>query len=211
MKQQCCLAVILIGSALAQVNADKLLKAVTRTKDMIITSSSDATKAGEAVLRSGGTAVDAMIAAQAVMGLVRPQDSGIGGGAFAIYYDADTAQIKTFDGRETSPAAATEDRFQGMNFVKAWQSGLSVGVPGVPRLLEVMHDKYGKKEWSGLFQDAVDLAENGFKFHPTVSMYIEMMYGMFGFSCVGEDVLFFRDPTAKNYFVSEDCTAPVSD
>lgn len=177
---------------------------------MIITSSNDATLAGEAVLRSGGTAVDAMIAAQTVLGLVRPQDSGIGGGAFAVYYDASTGTTTAFDGRETAPAAANEDRFLGMDFVNAWQSGLSVGVPGVPRLMQVMHEKYGKSSWADLFQCAIDLAENGFEFHPSVSIYLEMMYGMFGFECSGDGALLFRDDTARHYFVYPNCTAPVS-
>lgn len=201
---------ILSGWTIAQVNANDLLTAVTKTKDMIITSSLDATKAGEAVLRSGGSAVDAMIAAQAVLGLVRPQDSGLGGGAFVVYYDADTDTTTTFDGRETAPAAATEDRFEGMDWLNAWQSGLSVGAPGVPRLMEVMHQRYGKITWADLFEDAIDLAETGFKFHQTVPMYITMLYDMFGFECSGDGVLFFRDLTAKKYFLSENCTAPVS-
>ena len=205
-----CYSFFLLGLTSIQINATNMLKAVVKTKDMIITSSADATRAGEAILRAGGTAVDAMIAAQAVLGLVRPQDSGIGGGAFAVYYDAMTGKITTFDGRETAPAAATEDRFAGMDWLNAWQSGLSVGVPGIPRLMEVMHHKFGKMEWSDLFQDAIDLAENGFKFHPSVAMYLGMVYGIFGFDCSGEGVLLFRDSKAKEYFVSEDCTAPVS-
>lgn len=191
-------------------HANYLPKAVTKTKDMIITSSVDATRAGEEVLRSGGSAVDAMIVAQTIMGLVRPQDSGIGGGAFVVYYDAETDTTTTFDAREAAPAAATEDRFLGMDWVNAWQSGLSVGVPGVPKLMEVMHQRYGKMDWAGLFEDAIGLAENGFKFHPTVSMYIGMMYGVFGFECSGDNVLLFRDSKAKDYFMRENCTAQVS-
>lgn len=198
------------GWTVTQVKANDLPTAVTKTKDMIITSSSDATKAGEAVLRSGGSAIDAMIAAQAVLGLVRPQDSGLGGGAFVVYYDAETGTTTTFDGRETAPAAATENRFEGMDWLNSWQSGLSVGVPGVPRLMEAMHQRYGMLAWADLFQDAINLAENGFKFHPSVSMYIAMLYGMFGFDCSGDSVLLFRDSTAKEYFLSENCTAPVS-
>lgn len=203
-------SLFLLGCASIQVNASNMLKAVVKTKDMIITSSNDATRAGEAILRAGGTAVDAMIAAQAVMGLVRPQDSGIGGGAFVVYYDAMTGKITTFDGREVAPAAAAEDRFEGMDRLNVWQSGLSVGVPGIPRLMEAMHHKYGKMKWPDLFQDAIDLAEDGFKFHPSVAMYLEMMYGNFGFECHGDNVLLFRDSKAKEYFVSKDCTAPVS-
>lgn len=123
-----------------------------------------------------------------------------------MYYDAATDEITTFDGRETAPAAATEDRFTDVEWVDAWQSGLSVGVPGVPRLLEVMHTKYGKSNWSDLFQYAIDLAENGFSFHPSTTMYIPMLYQMMGFNCSGDDLSFFRDPTAKAYFTNADCS-----
>jgi gamma-glutamyltranspeptidase/glutathione hydrolase len=76
--------------------------------------------------------------------------------------------------------------------------------------MEAMHQRYGTLAWADLFQDAINLAENGFKFHPSVSMYIAMIYDMFGFDCSGDSVLLFRDPTAKEYFLSENCTAPVS-
>ncbi|KAL7480362.1 hypothetical protein ACHAW6_006056 [Cyclotella cf. meneghiniana] len=198
---------ILLNGNRARANTTDLLQTVTKTRAMIITSSPQATLAGEAVLRSGGTAVDAMIAAQTVLGLVRPQDSGLGGGAFVVYYDAATGKTTTFDGRETAPAAATEDRFADMEWVNAWQSGLSVGVPGVPKLMEVMHNKYGKSDWADLFQDAIDLAENGFNFHPSTSMYISKTYETFGFNCSGDDIHFLRDPTSKSYFVSTNCTA----
>ena len=104
------------------------------SREMVVTANPLATAAGEQVLRTGGTAADAMIAAQTVLGLVEPQSSGLGGGAFVVYHDAATGTTTTIDAREKAPSAATEDRFEGLGFFTAWQSGLSVGVPGVPRL-----------------------------------------------------------------------------
>lgn len=121
------------------------------SESMVVTAHPLATQAGVGILEQGGTAVDAMIAVQAVLGLVEPQSSGLGGGAFVVYFDAETQQTTTFDGREKAPAAATQARFlregQPLEFVQAWQSGLSVGVPGVPRLLETLHRRYGRLPW----------------------------------------------------------------
>ncbi|CAJ1970487.1 unnamed protein product [Cylindrotheca closterium] len=158
---------------------------------MVSTADPAATEVGFKILEDGGTAVDAMVAVQAVLGLVEPQSSGLGGGSFAVYYDASTSSITTFDGRETAPMAATEDRFATFppglqGFVGAWQGGLSVGVPGTPLLLETMLEKYGSKSMSELFQPAIDLATNGFlKLRPAT---------------------FFRDPMAFEYMmINETC------
>ena len=97
------------------------------------------------------------------LGLVEPQSSGLGGGAFVVYYDARSGRLTTYDARETAPAAATEDRFDGMGFFDAWQSGLSVGVPGVPKLMEELHDRHGKLQWKSLFRDARRKADRGFR------------------------------------------------
>jgi gamma-glutamyltranspeptidase/glutathione hydrolase len=119
------------------------------------------------VLREGGNAVDAAVAVQMVLTLVEPQSSGIGGGAFILYWDKATAELKVYDGRETAPASATPDRFlvdgKPMPFNKAVLSGLSIGVPGLVRLLEDVHKQHGKLPWAKLFEPAIRLAENGFE------------------------------------------------
>ena len=140
-----------------------LPQAVTKKKEMVVSANPLASAAGAEILKKGGTAADAMIAVQTVLGLVEPQSSGIGGGAFIVYYDAKTDTLTTIDAREKAPAAATEDRFVGRGFVDNWQSGLSVGVPGVPRMMEYMHQHYGKKKWKDLFRQAEKLARNGFE------------------------------------------------
>jgi len=126
-----------------------------------------AVEAGAAVLRYGGTAADAMVAVQAVLGLVEPQSSGLGGGAFLVWYDAATGELTTLDGRETAPTAVTPTLFQDdagepLGFFDAVVGGLSVGTPGTPKLMEVAHRKWGRANWGGLFDAAISLAEDGF-------------------------------------------------
>ncbi len=124
-----------------------------------------ATEAGQQMLRKGGSAIDAAIAMQAVLTLVEPQSSGIGGGAFIMYWDG--KRVQAFDGRETAPAGATPTMFMGADgqpipFSDAQIGGRSVGVPGVLRALEMAHQQHGKLPWSDLFQPAIKLASEGF-------------------------------------------------
>ena len=133
-----------------------------------------AVEAGARVLREGGTAADAMVAVQTVLGLVEPQSSGLGGGAFLVYYDAKTGALSTLDGRETAPLAATPTLFQDHNgeplkFFDAVVGGRSVGTPGTPALMETAHRKWGKSNWGGLFTDAIRLAELGFAVSPRMA------------------------------------------
>ena len=126
-----------------------------------------AVQAGARVLRAGGTAADAMIAVQTVLGLVEPQSSGLGGGAFLVWYDAASGELTTLDARETAPLAATPRLFQDDNgepfkFFDAVVGGLSVGTPGTPALMALAHEKWGKSNWATLFVDAAELAKNGF-------------------------------------------------
>jgi len=140
-------------------------------KHMIAAANPLAAQAGLDILRAGGSAVDAAIATQLVLTLVEPQSSGIGGGAFMLHYHADSKTTVAFDGRETAPAAATDTLFlkddgQRMKFFAAVVGGRAVGVPGVPRLMEAAHKKYGKLPWESLFAPAIKLAEQGFAISP---------------------------------------------
>ena len=117
-----------------------------------------ATDAGYQVLKAGGSAIDAAIAVQMVLGLVEPQSSGIGGGAFLLH--AAGSQVLAYDGRETAPAAATENLFlkadgQPMAFHDAVVGGRSVGTPGAVRMLELAHREHGKLPWASLLQPAI--------------------------------------------------------
>ena len=126
------------------------------------------------MLRQGGSAIDAGIAAQMVLNLVEPQSSGIGGGAFMLYWDAGAKTLASYDGRETAPAAATPELFlddegKPLSREAAIASGLSVGVPGVLAALKLMHDQYGKLPWAELFQPAIALARDGFPVSPRLA------------------------------------------
>jgi len=138
---------------------------------MVVANTPLATKAGCDVLKAGGTAVDAAIAVQAVLGLVEPQSSTIAGSAFMMYYDAATKKVTAYDGRETAPAAATgfylvrQDQANASSpapVPNARRSGRSIGVPGVMNMLDMAHKDHGKLAWSGLFDEGVRLASNGF-------------------------------------------------
>jgi gamma-glutamyltranspeptidase/glutathione hydrolase len=180
---------------------DPPFPSTSTSREMVVTANPLATEAAEHVLQTGGTAADAMIAAQTVLGLVEPQSSGLGGGAFVVYYDAASDTTTTIDAREKAPSAATEDRFAGLGFFSAWQSGLSVGVPGVPRLLEYMHDNYGRRPWQTLFNPAKTLAQGGFELTERTSSQASALLAR-NPSC--ETRLFFRDPTALAYFADPD-------
>ena len=142
------------------------------TKHMIVAAEPDAAAAGLAMLRQGGSAVDAAIAAQMVLTLEEPQSSGIGGGAYLMV--SDNGAISAFDGRETAPASAGPNLFldaQGKPrpFGQARPGGLSVGVPGAVRMLAMAHAAYGKLAWERLFQPAIRLAEQGFTVPPRLA------------------------------------------
>ena len=158
-------------SFLAIVSLTGPVAASTAKKHMIAAANPLAAKAGLDILRAGGSAVDAAITTQLVLTLVEPQSSGIGGGAFMLHYDASSKTTIAFDGRETAPAAATEKLFlkpdgKRMKFFAAVVGGRAVGVPGVPRLMELAHKKYGKLPWKDLFAPAISLARKGFAISP---------------------------------------------
>jgi gamma-glutamyltranspeptidase/glutathione hydrolase len=150
---------------------------------MIAAANPLAARAGLEILREGGSAVDAAIAAQMVLTLVEPQSSGIGGGAFLLNYtprDAKAgtdARIRAYDGRETAPAAATENLFlnaSGQPYpLRAREAGgRGVGVPGALRMLELAHRNHGRLPWKRLFQPAIQLARDGFKVSPRLHALI---------------------------------------
>ncbi|WP_296019693.1 gamma-glutamyltransferase [uncultured Agrobacterium sp.] len=136
-----------------------------------------AAEAGRDVIAKGGNAVDAMVAVQTVLGLVEPQSSGLGGGAFLVYYDAKSGKLTTFDGRETAPMEATPKIFldesgQPLKFMAAVVGGRSVGTPGTVRLLEEVHKRYGRADWAGLLEPAKTLAANGFQVSPRLASLV---------------------------------------
>lgn len=147
------------------------LRAETGKKFMIAAANPLAAEAGRVMLARGGNAVDAVIAVQMVLTLVEPQSSGIGGGAFLLYFDGETKGLETYDGRETAPAAVQETHFLATDgnpkkFYDAVVGGGSVGVPGVVAMLAKAHQAHGKLPWKDLFEPAIKLAEEGFLISP---------------------------------------------
>lgn len=131
------------------------------------------------MLEKGGHAVDAAIAAHAVLGLVEPQSSGIGGGGFMLVYNHEDQSLAFHDGREIAPSAATPDMFmkdgEVLGFMESWQSGLSVGAPGAGAMYKSTHDDYGKLPWADLFEPAIRLAKQGFEVSPRMAMFLPMV------------------------------------
>jgi gamma-glutamyltranspeptidase/glutathione hydrolase len=164
---------------------------------MVAAANPHAARAGIEILRAGGGALDAAIAAQMVLNLVEPQSSGIGGGAFVMHWNAAAKQVSAYDGRETAPAAARPERFlrpdgSTMGIGEAIFSGSSVGVPGVLRVLELAHAKHGRLPWRRLFEPALRLAEAGFAVSPRLHRLI------------AADPLLHRLPAARAYFYLPD-------
>ena len=154
-----------------------------------------ATDAGYQILKAGGSAVDAAIAVQMVLGLVEPQSSGIGGGAFLMHFNG--RDVEAFDGRETAPAGVTDKLFLGadgkpMPFIDAVVGGRSVGVPGTVRMLEMAHRQHGKLPWATLFEPAITLAQGGFKVSARLN------------SLLTTEIHLKKDPVAAAYFYNAD-------
>ena len=143
---------------------------VQTRQEMIATANPLASEAGAAVLREGGSAVDAVIAAQLVLNLGAPQSSGLGGGAFMMHTAAASGELLSYDSREPAPAAARQDRFwregKPLSFAESVNNGRAVATPGLLRGLELAHRAHGKLPWARLFEPAIALAEQGFAVSP---------------------------------------------
>jgi gamma-glutamyltranspeptidase/glutathione hydrolase len=164
-------------------------------KYMVAAANPLAVEAGYEMLKQGGSAIDAGIATQLVLTLVEPQSSGIGGGAFLMYYDG--KKVQAFDGRETAPSKADEHLFQRpdgtpLSRTEGIVGGRSTGAPGVLRMMALAHRQHGKLPWKTLFGPAIRLSENGFKVSPRLH---QLLAG---------DAYISRDPAARAYFFAPD-------
>ncbi|MDT0594353.1 gamma-glutamyltransferase [Glaciecola petra] len=145
---------------------------------MVAAANPYAVRAGQTVIENGGTAIDAAVAVQAMLTLVEPQSSGIGGGAFIMYWDNANKTLHTFDGRETAPASIDENVFIQDGKAMAWRQavvgGKSVGVPGSLKALEMAQAAFGKLSWDSLFDESISQAENGFVVSPRLARLVEI-------------------------------------
>jgi gamma-glutamyltranspeptidase/glutathione hydrolase len=161
-----------------------------------------ATQAGVDILKQGGSAVDAAIAVQAALGLVEPQSSGLGGGAFMVVYDPKTAKVWNYNGRETAPSNTTPELFldpetgEPLRYFAGIASGRSTGVPGAVVMLHKAHEDYGKLPWGPQLDPALKLAEDGFAVSPRMAGLVKRMGGF----------VLGRDDNARAYFFQEDGT-----
>ncbi len=179
------------------------LKPVYAKTYMVSTSNAYASAAGCAVLKNGGSAADAAVAVQAVLGLTVPEATGMGSGGFMLYYDAAAKTVQAYDGRETAPAAATENYLRYVDDAtdqtvpkpSARASGRSIGTIGVPRMIERVQKEHGKLAWKDLFGDAISLATNGFPIGGRLAQAIS-----------SNATSLKRDPEATAYFFNADGT-----
>ncbi|WP_114010084.1 gamma-glutamyltransferase [Cohaesibacter intestini] len=157
-------------------------KSVTAERYMVSAANPIASRIGADILAKGGTAIDAMVAVQLALNLVEPQSSGIGGGAFLVYWDAKEKKLTTFDGREKAPMAATPRYWFGadgkpVGWFEAVVGGRSVGVPGTLKLLDVTHQRYGKLDWASLIEPTRKLADGGFQVSQRLAGLIKASMG----------------------------------
>jgi gamma-glutamyltranspeptidase/glutathione hydrolase len=167
---------------------------------MVAAANPHATEAGLKILRAGGSAVDAAIAVQATLGLVEPQSSGLGGGAFMVLYDPKTAKVWAYDGREEAPAGATADMFldaktgKPRGYFQRTGTGQSTGTPSAVVMLHKAHQDYGQMDWGPQFDSAIALAETGFEISPRLAGLITRMGGY----------ILKNDPNTRDYFFGID-------
>lgn len=193
----CSLAAVFLVTACASSSAPQ--PDIPRGEAMAATADPRGTEAALEILRAGGSAVDAAIAAELVLGLVEPQSSGIGGGGFLIFYDAQTEAVSGYDGRERAPAGATPDMFldargEPLDFYDAQASGLSIGTPMIMQMLKLAHDDHGRLPWARLFEPAIRLAEEGFVISPMVAELLRLNE---------HEVRMRQDAEARAYFYDE--------
>jgi gamma-glutamyltranspeptidase/glutathione hydrolase len=155
-------------------------QAVRASEYMVAAATPQAAAAGREILAKGGDAIDAAVAVQAMLTLTEPQSSGIGGGAFILYWDNASQTLYTIDAREKAPTAAGPDLFLDANgqppeqFWDAVVGGRSVGTPGVLKGLELAHKRWGERPWQELFTSTIELAEAGFEVSPRLEQLLEM-------------------------------------
>jgi gamma-glutamyltranspeptidase/glutathione hydrolase len=168
----------LLGVVLLLVAACRVPSVQAAPPSMVAAAHPLAVEAGLEMLRRGGTAVDAAIAVQMVLGVVEPHASGIGGGGFLLHYDGTSHAISVYDGRETAPAGASPTVFMApdgkpLGYREAVVSGMSVGVPGVVAMLELAHKEKGKLPWSDLFAPAIATARDGFAVSSRLAAWLQ--------------------------------------
>ena len=206
-----CALALLSGSSVAQTSPQPGVSEVRPVQSgfaahaMVAAANPLAVEAGLQVLRAGGSAADAAVAVQAALGLVEPQSSGLGGGAFMLYYDAHARRVTAYDGREVAPMGAKPDMFLGpdhkpMPFLQAMVSGKATGVPGAVAMLAMAQHDHGRLPWSQLFGGVETLARDGFRVTPRLAKDI---VGPYPESATPDARAYFTKPDGEPYRVGE--------
>jgi gamma-glutamyltranspeptidase/glutathione hydrolase len=206
MKTFLCTAAAIAMAAPPALADAQMTTAVIAPHEMVAAANPLAVEAGLRVLHAGGGAADAAVAVQAVLGLVEPQSSGVGGGAFLLYYDAKTKTVTAYNGRETAPLGATPDMFEGpdgkpLPFVQAVLSGRSTGAPGAIAMLALVQKQHGHLPWSSLFGSAIDLADHGFNVTPRLAADINSTF--FPQAGTPDAAAYFTKPDGSRYQVGD--------
>jgi len=194
-----------VSKAPIDASAYKIAKTESKSAGMVAAANPLATQAGVDILKAGGSAVDAAIAVQAMLGLVEPQSSGLGGGAFMVVYDPKTAKVWAYNGRETAPSAVTPEMFldpetgEPLRRFAGIASGISTGVPGAVVMLHKAHEDYGKLDWGPQMDSAIKTADEGFAVSPRMAGITARM---------GRFVL-KNQKQAREYFYLEDGTTTI--
>ncbi len=199
-------AVSLAGAARAQSGPDE----VAPRQALVSAAHPVAVEAGLQILRQGGSAMDAAVAIEAMLGLVEPQSSGLGGGAFILYFDAATGTVRAYDGRETAPAAAAPNMFldesgRPLSRAQAMLSGRATGAPGAVPVLALAHAAHGRLDWSRLFDGTIAVAEAGFTITPRLAGHI---HGTFPQAAAPDVRAYFSRPDGSRMQVGDRLVNP---
>jgi gamma-glutamyltranspeptidase/glutathione hydrolase len=206
LKTFLCTAAAIAMATFPALAEAQMTTSVVAPHEMVAAANPLAVEAGLRVLHAGGSAADAAVAVQAVLGLVEPQSSGVGGGAFLLYYDAQTKTVTAYNGRETAPSGATPDMFEGpdgkpLPFVQAVLSGRSTGAPGAIAMLALVQKQHGRMPWSSLFGSAIDLADHGFNVTPRLAADINSTF--FPQAATPDAAAYFTKPDGSRYQVGD--------
>ena len=138
---------------------------------VVVTANPLASAAALRILKGGGTAADALVTAQAVLAVVEPQSSGLAGGGFLLYWDAQQQSLEVLDGREVAPESSRpDDLLTPTGEPLPWREATArldaIGIPGTVALLWDMHQQFGRLSWASTLQPAIKLASDGFRPSP---------------------------------------------
>jgi gamma-glutamyltranspeptidase/glutathione hydrolase len=198
----CCVSLLLLATLATADPSTQSTHSAAFRHDAVAADQAEASLAGAEILAAGGNAADAAAATMLALGVVNPASSGLGGGGFALYYDAATGSVTFLDFRERAPRAATRSMFEsegerseGPASSLSQLGGLAAGVPGEPAGIETLVKRFGNLSLGEVVAPALRLAEQGF----IVSESLAAMGGAF-------EVQLRKDPVMAGWDLSAGTT-----